>query len=220
MKTIGLVTIRLNSKRVPQKNIKMLGDKPLCWYMINTLLEVKEIDDVYVYCSDPVIKNYIPEKAKFLQREKWLDGDEIKAKDTYSAFIKEIDADIYIAACTTSPFTKTGTVKKAIDYIQSSEYDSSFTVKRAQTFAWYMGKPLNYNPADVPRTQDIEPVFIETSAFFSFKKELWTKHGRRIGFKPYMCEVDEIEAIDIDTQDEFEFAQTVMKSYQNEKLPQ
>ena len=209
MKTVSLVTIRLNSKRVPQKNIKILGGKPLCWYVINTLLQVKEIDDVYVYCSDPVIKDYIPEKAIFLQRAKWLDGDEIKARDTYSAFIKEIDADIYVAACTTSPFTKTGTVRKAINCVKDGKYDSAFTVKRAQTFAWYQGKSLNYDPADVPRTQDIEPVFIETSAFFVFRKELWTKHGRRIGFNPYMCEVDDFEAVDIDTPADFEFAQLI-----------
>jgi CMP-N-acetylneuraminic acid synthetase len=212
MKTVGLVTIRLNSKRVPQKNIKMLGNKPLCWYIINTLLQVKDIDNVYVYCSDPVIKDYIPDKAIFLQRDKWLDGDEIKAKDTYSAFIKEIDADIYIAACTTSPFTKTETVRNAVNCVKNDKYDSAFTVKRAQTFAWYQGKPLNYDPADVPRTQDIEPVFIETSAFFVFRKELWMKHGRRIGFNPYMCEVDDIEAVDIDTPDNFSFAETIIGS--------
>jgi len=214
VKTVGLVTIRLNSKRVPQKNLKMLGNKPLCWYIVNTLLKVKEIDEVYIYCSDPVIKNYIPEKAIFLQRDKWLDGDEIKAKDTYNAFIKDINADIYVAACTTSPFTKAETVSTAVSYIKNDEYDSAFTVKRAQTFAWYQNKPLNYNPVDVPRTQDIEPVFIETSAFFAFRKEIWVNHGRRIGFNPYMCEVNDIEAIDIDTPDDFEFAEIVARGYQ------
>jgi len=212
MRTIGLATIRLNSKRIPQKNIKLLGGKPMCWYVINTLLNVKEIDDVYVYCSDPIIKNYIPEKAIFLQRDKRLDGDEIKAKDTYSAFIKEVDADIYVAACTTSPFMKAETVSIGLQKIQSGKYDSAFTVKRAQTFAWYQGKPLNYDPVDVPQTQNIEPVFIETSAFFAFKKDVWTKHGRRIGFTPYMCEVGDIEAIDIDMPEDFAFAEAVFNA--------
>ena len=209
MKTAGLVTIRLNSKRIPQKNIMILGGKPMCWHIVNTLLQVKEIDDVYVYCSDPVIKKYIPEKAIFLKRDKWLDGDEIKAKDTYGAFIKEINADIYVVACTTSPFTKLETIRTAVTFVKSGEYDSAFTVKRAQTFAWYQGRPLNYDLTDVPRTQDIEPVFIETSAFFAFKREVWINYGRRIGFQPYMCEVDDIEAIDIDTPDDFKFAETV-----------
>ena len=184
----------------------------MCRYIVDTLLRVREIDEVYVYCSDPVIKDYIPEKAVYLQRDKWLDGDEIKAKDTYGAFIKEIDADVYVAACTTSPFIRTETISAGLRKIKSGGYDSAFTVKRAQTFAWYRGKPLNYDPADIPRTQDIEPVFIETSAFFAFRKEVWTNHGRRIGFNPHMCELDNIEAIDIDTPDDFKFAETIART--------
>ena len=211
MKTVGLVVIRLNSKRLPQKNIKPLGGKPMCWHVINTLLQAREIDDVYVYCSDPAIVGYMPRGAIFLQRDKWLDGDEIKVKDIYGAFIKEVDANVYVAACTTSPFLKPVTVSAGISQIKAGGHDSAFTVKRAQTFAWYQGKPLNYDPRDVPRTQDIEPVFVETSGFFAFKKEVWTAHGRRIGFTPYMCEVDDIEAIDIDTPEDFEFAEIIAR---------
>ncbi|MDL2288115.1 acylneuraminate cytidylyltransferase family protein [Oscillospiraceae bacterium OttesenSCG-928-F05] len=214
MKTVAFVTIRLNSKRVPQKNIKMVGSRPMCWHVVNTLLQVPEIDDVYVYCSDPVIKEYIPGEAIFLQRDKYLDGDLIKAKDTYSAFIKDVDADIYLAGCTTSPFTQVSTVADAVRQVQSGKYDSAFSAKRIQTFAWYNGSPINYDPQDVPRTQDMEPVFVETSAFFIFKKEIWTEHGRRIGFHPYISEVGEIESIDIDTPEDFEFANLIAEHIQ------
>jgi CMP-N-acetylneuraminic acid synthetase len=177
--------------------------------MVNSLLQVPEINDVYVYCSDPIIKDYIPKEAVFLQRDKRLDADEIKAKDTYAAFINEIDADIYVVGGSTSPFTKPETIRNGVRRVKSGKYDSAFTVKRLQTFAWYLGEPLNYDPVDVPRTQEIEPVFIETSGLFVFEKELWTRCGRRIGFKPYMLEVENAEAIDIDTPSDFEFAQLI-----------
>ena len=64
---------------------------------------------------------------------------------------------------------------------------------------------------DVPRTQDIEPIYYETSSFFIFRKEIFTKHGRRIGFKPYIQEVDNIESVDIDEPDDFAFASLLMK---------
>jgi CMP-N-acetylneuraminic acid synthetase len=212
MKIAGLVTIRLNSRRVPQKNIRTLGGKALCWYMVNSLLQVHEINDVYVYCSDPVIKDYIPKEAILLLRDKRLDADEIKVKDTYAAFIDEVDADIYVVGGSTSPFTKPETIRNGVRCVKNGMYDSAFTVKRAQTFAWYLGHPLNYDPADVPQTQEIKPVFIETSGLFVFKKELWTQHGRRVGFKPYMLEVENAEAIDIDTPGDFEFAQLVVNA--------
>ena len=50
---------------------------------------------------------------------------------------------------------------------------------------------------------------METSAFFIFKKELWTQYGRRIGFHPYVQEVGEIEAVDIDTMEDLQFAQAL-----------
>lgn len=209
MKTVAYVTIKLNSERVPQKNIRTLGSRPLCYHIVDTLLKVKNVDEVYVYCSDEEVKKYLPEQAIFLQRDKKFDGNEVKAKEIYDAFINTIDADIYVAACTTSPFTKIETIENAIEKIKSEDYDSAFTVRREQTFAWYQGRPLNYSRKDVPRTQDIEPVMIETSAFFAFRKAVWTGLGQRIGNKPYMQEVDAIEAIDIDTMDDFIFASAV-----------
>lgn len=53
----------------------------------------------------------------------------------------------------------------------------------------------------------MEPVFVETSAFFIFSRELWENHGRRIGFNPFIQEVDEIESVDIDTMEDLRFAQ-------------
>lgn len=209
MKVVAFATVKLNSERVPHKNLQPIGSKPLCYHIVNTALEVKDIDEVYVYCSDDEVTKHIPEEAKFLKREAWLDGNEIRAKDTYTAFLKDVDADIYIAMCTTSPFTQKETIENALNKVLYEGYDSAFSAKRMQTFAWYEGKPINYDIENVPRTQDMEPVFVETSAFFIFTKELWTKYGRRIGFHPYIQEVGEIEAVDIDTMEDLKFAQII-----------
>ena len=84
--------------------------------------------------------------------------------------------------------------------------DSAFSAERLQTFAWYQGKSINYDLNDVPRTQDMEPIWIETSAFYIFKKEIFTRYHRRIGFHPYIQEVSGIEAIDIDERKDYELA--------------
>ena len=215
MKTVAFITIKLESKRLPHKNILPLGEHPLCWHIANTMTQVKGVDEVYVYCSDEAVKQYIPDNVIFLKRDKYLDGDEILAKDTYTAFTNEIDADIYIAACTTSPFTRVETVENALRQVQTGEYDSAFSAKKHQTFAWYDDKPINYQLDNVPRTQEIKPVFVETSAFFIFKKEIWKDYGRRIGFKPYIQEVDDVEAIDIDEKEDYEFAQLIARNINN-----
>lgn len=211
MNIAAFATVKLNSQRLPYKNLQKVGKQPLAYYIVNTALQVEYINSVYVYCSDEKIINAIPENATFLKREKWLDGDEIKAKDTYTAFINDVKADIYIALCTTSPFIRKETLTNALNQVINHGYDSAFTARKMQTFAWYEGKPLNYDVADVPRTQDIQPVYVETSAFFIFSRELWLKHGRRIGFYPYIQEVDAIEGVDIDNPEDLEFARIIAK---------
>ena len=206
MKTVALIPIKLNSQRLPRKNILPIAGHPLCWHICNSLIHVKGIDEVYVYCSDPAVKEFLPEGVLFRQRDKRLDGDMIKGFDIYRSFINEVDADVYVLAHTTSPFIKVSSIENALSHILSGENDSAFSAERIQTFAWYQGKPINYDLNDVPRTQDLEAIWVETSAFFMFKKEIFTVHNRRIGFRPFIQEVSGIEAVDIDEQKDYDLA--------------
>jgi CMP-N-acetylneuraminic acid synthetase len=210
MKVVAFVPIRLNSKRVVGKNLKMLGDKPLLQYILDTLKETPSIDEVYVYCSQEDICPLLPKGVKFLKRNELLDRDETLGQEIYDAFTKEVDADIYVLAHTTSPFIKATTVDNAVRQVIDRHYDSAFSAQKVQTFSWYKGHPLNYNLKEIPRTQTIEPVYFETSAFYVFRKEVWTEAHQRIGEKPYMAIVDPIEGIDIDNPEDFEFATRVL----------
>lgn len=206
MKTVALIPIKLNSQRLPHKNTLPIAGHPLCWHICNTLNHVEGVDEVYVYCSDDSVKQYIPDNTKVLIRDKRLDKDEVKGFEIYAEFIKEIDADIYVLAHTTSPFIELGSIQNAVNHVLEGPYDSSFSARKIQTFAWYQGKPVNYDLNDVPRTQDMEPVYVETSAFYIFKKEVFTIYHRRIGLHPYIQEVSDIEAIDIDERSDYEYA--------------
>lgn len=210
MKIAAFVPIRLNSKRVVGKNLKMLGDKPLLQHILETLVKVPQISDVYVYCSQESIIPYLPQGVKFLKRSTTLDSDETLGKEIYDAFVKDVDADVYMLAHTTSPFIKCETIGNAIDKVTSGEYDSAFSAQKIQTFTWYEGKPLNYDLKEIPRTQTIEPIYVETSAFYIFRREVWTQMHQRVGNKPYMAIVDAIEGIDIDYPEDFEFATKVI----------
>ena len=213
MKTVAFVPIRLNSKRVVGKNLKMLGNKPLLCYILDTLVNVKRIDEVYIYCSSEEIIKYLPQGVKFLKRPEFLDRDETLGKEIYEEFTKTIDADVYVLAHTTSPFMKVTTVENALNKVLDEGYDSAFSAEKIQTFAWFNGRTLNYDLKEIPRTQTIEPVYVETSAFFMFKREIWKVHKQRIGFNPYFAIVDKIEGVDIDWPEDFEFAEKILETY-------
>lgn len=211
MKVVAFVPIRLNSKRVVGKNLKMLGNKPLLQYILETLTNAASIDEVYVYCSQEEIIPLLPQGVKFLKRNESLDRDETLGQEIYDAFTKEIDADVYVLAHTTSPFIKVETIDNAVRQVTEGNHDSAFSAQKVQTFTWYKGQPLNYDLKEIPRTQTIEPVYFETSAFYIFRKEIWTIEHQRIGRYPYIAIVNSIEGIDIDNPEDFEFAEQVLQ---------
>ena len=210
MKRVAFVPIRLNSQRVEGKNLRMLGGQPLMTYLLRSLAAAKNIDEVYVYCSDSTISDYLPEGVKFLKRDERLDSNTTLGAEIYDAFTAEVDADIYILAHATSPFIRTATIEDAVARVESGEYDSAFSAERVQTFAWWEGKPLNYSLEHVPRTQDLEPVYVETSAFFIFQRDVWRTLHRRIGERPYTAVTDRIESMDIDNPDDFLLAEAIV----------
>ena len=209
MKTAAFVPIRLNSQRVSGKNLRPLSGSPLMCHILRTLTEVEGIDEVYVYCSDPAVRPYLPDGVRFLRRSEELDRDTTLGREIYDSFTAEVEADLYVLAHATSPFIRAETVADALRKVFSGEYDSAFSAEKIQTFAWYEGRPLNYSPENIPRTQTIEPVYIETSAFFIFPRALWTGRHRRIGDRPYMAVVDRIEGLDIDYPEDFTMAKII-----------
>ena len=217
MRRVAFVPIRLNSQRVEGKNLRELGGRPLMAYLLESLAAARNIDKVYVYCSNPAIVEYLPEGVEWLQRDERLDQNTTLGEEIYDAFTREVEADIYILAHATSPFIRTATIEQAVRSVESGEYDSAFSAERVQTFAWWQGQPLNYSLQHVPRTQDLEPLYVETSAFFVFRAEVWREQHRRIGQKPYMAVTDRIESMDIDDPDDFLLAETIVAAGLNKK---
>lgn len=212
MKVVAIIPIKLGSVRVPQKNIKPFFDgTPLMHFIQRTCLESELIDEVYIYCSNEDIKEYVLPGVKFLKRPEFLDLDSANANDFIREFMKSVDADIYVNAHTTSPFAKVETIDDCIEKVSSGEYDSAFCAENIKTFMWSEGKPINFDPSNFPRTQDLPDIYGETSIAYVFTKESFIKNNRRLGVKPYIKEVGKIEAMDIDYPEDFEIANAVYK---------
>ena len=140
-----------------------------------------------------------------------MDGDDKNANDIISEFIKEVDADIYINAHTTSPFAKTETIDECIEKVMSGDYDSAFCAEPLRTFMWENGKPINFDPNHFPRTQDLPLIYGETSIAYVFTKDSFIANRRRLGKRPYIKEVGKIEAMDIDYPEDFEICNAIYK---------
>lgn len=213
MKTVAFVPIKLNSERLPMKNIKPFDNgKPLIYYILNTLTQTPNIDEIYVYCSSEEIKKYLPENVKFLKRDPYYDLSSTKFNEVLRSFAELVSADVYVLTHATAPFITKESILKGIEAVLSQKYDSALSVNLLQDFLWKDGKPFNYDVNNIPRTQDLEKVYSETCGLYVYTRSLIIEKGRRIGDKPYLVEVSKVEACDINNQDDFIIANAIYNS--------
>lgn len=207
MNTVAFVPLKLNNERLPGKNTRRLSNgEPLLSYILGTLSDVHGIDDTVVYCSDETVCEFLPPGVRFLKRSTQLDGAYTPINDVMRAFATDVDADIYVLAHATAPFISRDHIEQAVQAVRSGAHDSALTVQRLQEFLWQNGQPLNYDPAQVPRTQDLPVMHMETTGLYVYTRELVLKHGRRIGRRPRLIEVSKVEATDINEPIDFDIA--------------
>lgn len=212
-KVVAFVPIKLNNERTPGKNLKKFFDgTPLIQCILKTLVKVNEIDNIYVFCSDEKIKEYLIPGVEFLKRPEYLDSNTATPQDIIKEFMKLVQADIYMVSHATSPFVRKEHFEECIQAVLSGEHDSAFTGERIQRLLWsHDNQPMNFEPQNIPRTQDLKPIFSEVSAAYVFTKDTFVKLNRRIGLTPKIIEVSGIECVDIDYPEDFEIASALYK---------
>ena len=216
MKTVAFMPIKLNNERVPGKNLKEFSDgQLLISFMLRTMLEVKTdgfLDEVIVFCSKEEICNYLPEGVRWIKRPEFLDTQKAKSNDIIGEFLKTVEADIYVMCHATSPFIGKEHIEECIKAVQSGKYDSAFSGRKIQNFMWQDGKPLNFDRANYPRTQDLTPIFEELPTPYVFTKKVFEETGGRTGYTPFISDCSTVEAIDIDNPEDFRLAYEIHKA--------
>lgn len=213
MKTVAFVPIKLNSERLPLKNIKpFTNGKPLIAYILDTLKNVNNVDEIYVYCSDEKITEYLPEGVKFLKRDPYYDLSTTKFNEVLSSFAKLVEADVYVLTHATAPFMSAQSIEKGVDAVTSGKYESAHAVTLLREFLWKDGKPLNYELDNIPRTQDLPDIYAETCGLYVYTSDLIINKGRRISDNPFLVEITKIEACDINDEDDFIIADAIFNS--------
>lgn len=210
MRTIAVMPIKLNNERLPGKNTKLLGNKPLLQYELLHLLETGLLDEVDVYCSVPEIIPYLPDGVRWVKRPAFLDLPTSNFTQIFECFSSAVEADIYVYAHATAPFVTVETMRQCITAVQSKEYDSAFCAVKIQDYLWKNGQPLNFDAENLPRSQDLEPIYKETSGIYVFTKEVFQVYHRRVGIHPLIKEVSYKEAVDINNPEDFELSAALL----------
>lgn len=218
MKISALVPMKGHSERVPNKNIRLINGKPLFSYILEALRQVDAVEQIIINTDS----NKIAEQAlklfpeiKIHERPKEICGDFVSMNTIIEHDLNHSEHTYYMQTHSTNPLVKPHTISKAIEHFSQSikeGYDSLFSVTLLQTrLYWKDGQPINHNPMELLRTQDLPPVFEENSCIYLFSKESFFKTGKRIGNHPVMFEMDSFEAVDIDNEIDFYIAEQMIK---------
>jgi len=220
MKLKALLPMKGTSERVPNKNMKDFNGKPLYHAIMDTLLRSKYIEKVVINTDSEIIakdaKKNFGDNVIIIDRPKEIQGGDVSMNVIINYDLSQLYGEHFLQTHSTNPMLRVETLDKAIEtYFENLEkYDSLFSVTRVQTrFYDKNANPINHNPEELLRTQDLEPLYEENSNFYIFSKESFKDAGnKRIGLKPYIFEVNKLEAVDIDEPEDFILAEIL---YQN-----
>ena len=214
---VFFMPIKINSTRVKNKSIKTLDGRPLFCWSLETLDKLGV--PIYVFSSDcNILKQKLDFNSKnifFLDRDKRLDYDDVVGIQIYKEFKKLIPSKNYILTHCTSPFIELASYQKAIDLLFKDNFESIITVKKIKTFCWYNDKKINFS---LPRqkTQDLLPVLVETSGMYGYKYDVLDSNSRS-SENCKLVELSDIEAIDIDDDEDFRYADIIINYIKQSK---
>ena len=212
MKKIAIIPIKQVSKRVPGKNFRLFCGHPLYKYIISNTINSSCFDEIYIDTDSDEIKSYAFNlNLKIIDRPEELTRDNVNGNDLIFNAYSKIDskADIIFQLFATAPLLSKDSIKNCVEKFSSKieHYDSCFTITEENGWFWFNSLPVNYQPNILPRSQDAPNLIKETTGLYAITSKALLKYKSRIGAKPLMIKIPEVEALDIDTDYEFSFAE-------------
>lgn len=221
---IVVIPARGGSKGIPRKNIRLLANKPLIAYSIETALKSKYVDDVVVTTDDDEIK-FIAEQfgAYTIKRSGDLAKDDVPLDPVIHDAVKSMEKvtnhryDLIITIQPTSPLLKTETLNRAIKKLSNSQnvnkkIDTIISVVDDRHLSWGFNKENNsYYPLYEKRLnrQYLPKAFKETGGIFATKRE-FLKENSRLGKNIDLIEISKHESIDIDNYEDWWVAERLL----------
>jgi len=205
MKTLTIIVpLKRHSQRVKDKNFRVLGGVPLFIRAVDKateLLASGDADKMAVFGADDV-REFVPAGVPWLRESAAQVRND--SNDLNVEIAQACDTDLVMVLNSTRPFTKVETLRRAISAVRSGEHDSACSAEALRgRLWWHYGQSINHDPRTCPRTQTQNPIYMESDAFWLAERDVFLIHHRRVGFRCCFIEVSGIEALDVDTEDDF-----------------
>jgi CMP-N-acetylneuraminic acid synthetase len=212
----AFIPLKGHSARVPGKNLRDFDGRPLFHVIVSTLQAADRVGAIYIDTdSDEILAEATAlDDVVAFRRRPDLVGDDVSVNRLIGAFFAEHDVDHLLQTHATNPLLRPATVDAAVDaYFTDPAITSLFAVTRYQA-RFYDGelRAINHDPAELLPTQQLDALYMENSNFYVFSRDGFLEHDRRITDATRMFEIDPLEAVDIDEEADFAFAEAVHRA--------
>ncbi|MBN1849815.1 MAG: acylneuraminate cytidylyltransferase family protein [Deltaproteobacteria bacterium] len=233
MKILAVIPARGGSKGVRLKNIRMLGGKPLISHIIESAKQSKHIDRMILSTEDEDIMKIGQQMGvdiPFIRPLELASDDSPLIAVVFHAYQyfkeRDIHYDAVLSLQPTSPFLKPTSIDKMIELWNESGCESVTTISEITTGHPYISKELlpgniikNFFPLPdgfiVGARQKRPKVYYLTGAAYLRDKrllEITEKKGHALGTDARAVVLDELEAVDINSEFELKFAEFLIGS--------
>jgi CMP-N-acetylneuraminic acid synthetase len=212
----ALLPMKAHSERVANKNIHPFCGRPLFHWVMDELSRSEHITRIVIDTDSEEIARSATDyfDATILMRPERLQGDLVGITPLIDFEISQVEGDVFLQTHATNPLLTAETIEAAIAaFAEAPDHDSLFAVTSVRKrFFWSSGAPVNHDPANLLRTQDLEPILEENSNMYIFTRDSFLRHRHRIGATPIMFPMDPLEAVDIDDESDFTLAEALMQA--------
>ncbi|WDF79153.1 hypothetical protein PQ469_03945 [Mucilaginibacter sp. KACC 22773] len=224
MKYVVEIPVRLGSKRVPKKNLRLINGKPMVAYAIEAAKASKFVDKVYVNSEAEVIRKLCADYGvEFYERKPELAEDTATQDEFNYDFLCNVEAENLVLVNPVSPLVLPEDIDNVIRYYEEHKLDSLISVKEEKLQTFFADKPLNFRTdGPLPMTQSLVPIQLcaWTVCIWNAKKfkEHYEKHNYAVFVGNYgLYPFDPIRSIKVSSEEDFILAELYLKSKLSDK---
>jgi CMP-N-acetylneuraminic acid synthetase len=219
-KIIAMIPARLGSQRIPKKNIRLINNKPLISYVIETAKKSGIFHEIYVNSESDIIGEIaVKYGVKFYKRPEKYASHESTNDDFANDFIKNISGDILVQILPTSPLLSVDEINSFVKKMIDNKFDTMVSVVKHQIACIHESSPINFKLLEPHiSSQLMKPVYSYATALMGWTYDSFNDNMKRFGFAYHGADskigyftLEGLSEIDIDEEEDFQLAENAMQ---------
>ncbi len=216
-----MIPARLGSQRVKKKNLRLINQKPLIQYVIDTLKKCDFFDQIYINSEAKIFEKIAKENGiSFYHRDKNLSSNKSTNDEFALDFINNVEGDVLLQVLPTSPLITSYEINNFVNYYKSNNIKTLISVCSHRIACLYKNKPINFNKLKMnPPSQNMTPIYSYSTVLMAWDFKIFKKNMSKYksayhggSGKTDYFPLSPLASIDIDEEEDFLLVEKILLS--------